>query len=153
MSGTSCSPNGSLSCSAEGGGLLAPAREVAAAASFWVLAASHRHHSGDHGIAWRQSSGAVAFTPDPFPLGQRWRLLRSHTRAIDCAARQRLECQVVSRIFRTFDLVERHPALAHVVMAPLICWSLSSSMLRYLFVDHAVPAMWRSLAAARLSAD
>ena len=45
------------------------------------------------------------------------------------------------------------PALAHVVMAPLICWSLSSSMLRYLFVDHAVPAMWRSLAAARLSAD
>jgi hypothetical protein len=34
-------------------------------------------------------------------------------------------------------------------MAPLICWSFSSSMLRYLFVDHAVPAMWRSLAAAR----
>src|SRR5260221_13819165 len=26
-------------------------------------------------------------------------------------------------------------------------------MLRYLLVDHAVPAMWRSLAAARLSAD
>jgi hypothetical protein len=50
-------------------------------------------------------------------------------------------------------LAERHPALAHAVMAPLICWSLSSSMLRYLFVDHAVPAMWRSLAAARLSAD
>jgi hypothetical protein len=60
---------------------------------------------------------------------------------------------VVSRIFRTFGLAERHPALAHAVMAPLICWSLSSSMLRYLFVDHAVPAMWRSLAAARLSAD
>ena len=60
---------------------------------------------------------------------------------------------VVSRIFRTFSLAERHPALAHAVMAPLICWSLSSSMLRYLFVDHAVPAMWRSLAAARLSAD
>src|SRR5262249_18866806 len=58
---------------------------------------------------------------------------------------------VVSRIFRTFSLAERHPALAHAVMAPLICWSLSSSMLRYLFVDHAVPAMWRSLAAARLS--
>jgi hypothetical protein len=52
-----------------------------------------------------------------------------------------------------FRLAERHPALAHAVMAPLICWSLSSSMLRYLFVDHAVPAMWRSLAAARLSAD
>ncbi len=52
-----------------------------------------------------------------------------------------------------FRLAERHPALAHAVMAPLICWSLSSSMFRYLVVDHAVPAMWRSLAAARLSAD
>src|SRR5262249_37468648 len=38
-------------------------------------------------------------------------------------------------------------------MAPLICWSFSSSMFRYLLVDHAVPAMCRSLAAARLSAD
>ena len=47
----------------------------------------------------------------------------------------------------------RHPALAHAVMAPLICWSFSNSMFRYLLVDHAVPAMWRSLAAARLSAD
>jgi hypothetical protein len=28
---------------------------------------------------------------------------------------------VVSRIFRTFGLAERHPALAHAVMAPLIC--------------------------------
>src|SRR5262249_38310344 len=37
-------------------------------------------------------------------------------------------------------------------MAPLICWSFSNSMFRYLLVDHAVPAMWRSLAAARLSA-
>src|SRR5262245_5170003 len=63
------------------------------------------------------------------------------------------QIEVVSRIFRTFNLAERHPALGHAVMAPLICWSLSSSMLRYLFVDHAVPAMWRSLAAARLSAD
>jgi hypothetical protein len=54
---------------------------------------------------------------------------------------------VVSRIFRTFNLAERHPALAHAVMAPLICWSWSSPMLRYLFVDHAEPAMWRSLAA------
>jgi hypothetical protein len=61
--------------------------------------------------------------------------------------------QVVSRIFRTFGLAERRPTLAHAVMAPLICWSFSSSMLRYLLVDHAVPAMWRSLAAARLSAD
>ena len=52
-----------------------------------------------------------------------------------------------------FRFAERRPALAHAVMAPLICWSLSNSMFRYLFVDHAVPAMWRSLAAARLSAD
>src|SRR5262249_19850046 len=52
-----------------------------------------------------------------------------------------------------FRLAERHPALAHAVMAPLICWSFSNSMFRYLLVDHAVPAMWRSLAAARLSAD
>ena len=44
---------------------------------------------------------------------------------------------VVSRIFRTFNLAERHPALGHVVTASLICWSLASSMLRYLFVDHA----------------
>src|SRR5215831_11842646 len=60
--------------------------------------------------------------------------------------------KVVSRIFRTFGLAERHPALAHAVMAPLICWSFSNSMFRYRLVDHAVPAMWRSLAAARLSA-
>ena len=60
---------------------------------------------------------------------------------------------VVSRIFRTFNLAERHPDLGHAVMAPLICWSFSNSMFRYLLVDHAVPAMWRSLAAARLSAD
>ena len=52
-----------------------------------------------------------------------------------------------------FRLAERHPALAHAVMAPLICWSFSNSMFRYFLVDHAVPAMWRSLAAARLSAD
>jgi hypothetical protein len=28
---------------------------------------------------------------------------------------------VVSRLFRTFGLAERHPALAYAVMAPLIC--------------------------------
>src|SRR4029450_11658933 len=49
-------------------------------------------------------------------------------------------------------LAERRPALAHPMMAPLICWSFSNSMFRYLLVDHAVAAMWRSLAAARLSA-
>jgi hypothetical protein len=30
---------------------------------------------------------------------------------------------VVSRVFRTFGLAERHPVLAHAVMAPPICWS------------------------------
>ena len=32
-------------------------------------------------------------------------------------------------------------------------WSFSSPMFKYRLVDHAVPAMWRSLAAARLRAD
>jgi hypothetical protein len=48
---------------------------------------------------------------------------------------------------------ERRPALTQAVMAPLICWSFSNSMFKYRLVDHAVPAMCRSLAAARLSAD
>jgi UDP-2,3-diacylglucosamine pyrophosphatase LpxH len=48
---------------------------------------------------------------------------------------------------------ERHPSLAQAVMAPFMCWSFNSSMLRYRFVDHAVPATCRSLAAARLRAD
>jgi hypothetical protein len=60
---------------------------------------------------------------------------------------------VVSRIFRTLVWAERRPALAQAVIAPLICWSFSSSMFKYLLVDHAVPAMCRSLAAARFSAD
>src|SRR6266566_6433174 len=47
----------------------------------------------------------------------------------------------------------RPQRFAAPVMAPLICWSFSSSMFRYLLVDHAVPAMCRSLAAASLSAD
>jgi hypothetical protein len=36
----------------------------------------------------------------------------------------------VSRVFRTLFWAERHPALAYAVMAPLICWSLSSSMFK-----------------------
>ena len=60
---------------------------------------------------------------------------------------------VVSRIFRTLVWAERRPALAQAVIAPLICWSFSSSMFKYLLIDHAVPAMCRSLAAARFSAD
>jgi hypothetical protein len=35
---------------------------------------------------------------------------------------------------------ERRPDRAQAVMA-LICWSFSSSMLRYLLVDHSLPAM------------
>src|SRR5262245_31351180 len=38
-------------------------------------------------------------------------------------------------------------------MTPLICWSFSSSMFRHLSLEHAVPAMWRNLSAARLRAD
>jgi hypothetical protein len=37
---------------------------------------------------------------------------------------------VVSRVFRTFGLAERLPSLAYAVIAPLICWSFSSSMFR-----------------------
>jgi hypothetical protein len=72
---------------------------------------------------------------------------------LDHRGRRGLLLRVVSRIFRTFGLAERRPALAHAVTAPLIYCSFSNSMFRYLLVDHAVPAMWRSLAAARLSAD
>src|SRR5215813_1533410 len=66
---------------------------------------------------------------------------------------QHLETEGSVQNLSHFRLAERHPALAHAVMAPLICWSFSNSMFRYRLVDHAVPAMWRSLAAARLSAD
>jgi hypothetical protein len=34
---------------------------------------------------------------------------------------------------------ERRPSLAQAVTAPLICWSFSSPMFRYLLVDHPVP--------------
>ena len=43
--------------------------------------------------------------------------------------------------YEHFRLAERRPALAHAVLVSLISWSFSNSMLRYLFVDHAVPAM------------
>jgi hypothetical protein len=45
----------------------------------------------------------------------------------------------MSRIFRTWAWAERRPALAQAAMAPLIRWSFSGSMFRYLLVDHAVP--------------
>jgi hypothetical protein len=35
---------------------------------------------------------------------------------------------------------ERRPDRAQLVMA-LICWSFSSSMFKYLLVDHSLPAM------------
>ena len=49
---------------------------------------------------------------------------------------------VVSRVFRTFGLAERRPALAQAVMAPLICWSFSSSMFKYLLVDISDERIW-----------
>ena len=60
---------------------------------------------------------------------------------------------VVHEIFAHLIWAERRPALAQAVMAPLICRSFSSSMFKHLLVDQAVPAMCRSLAAARLRAD
>jgi len=57
------------------------------------------------------------------------------------------------KIFSRFDLGWRRRALAQAVTAPLICWSFSSSMFKYLLVDQAVPAMCRRRAAARLKAD
>jgi hypothetical protein len=50
---------------------------------------------------------------------------------------------VASSVFRTLDWAEQRPALAQAVMAPVICWSFSSRMFRYLLLDQAVPAMWR----------
>jgi hypothetical protein len=41
--------------------------------------------------------------------------------AVAPSPRAAFEISVVSRIFRTFGLAERHPAPAHAVMAPLIC--------------------------------
>ena len=55
--------------------------------------------------------------------------------------------------FALLYLAERHPARAQALMAPLICWSFSSSMFKYLLVDHVLPATCRSLAAARLRVD
>ena len=56
-------------------------------------------------------------------------------------------------VWNRSQLRERRPGLAQAVTAALICWSFSNSRFRYRLVDHAVPAIWRNLAAARLSAD
>ena len=45
-----------------------------------------------------------------------------------------------SPVFAHLVWAERFPPLAQAVMAPLICWSFSSSMFKYRLVDHAVPA-------------
>jgi hypothetical protein len=76
------------------------------------------------------------------------RLDFSHSTSCDSAA-------VVSRVFRTLNWAERRPALAQAVGPShlLVRWSFSSSMFKYLLLDHAVPAMCRSLAAAKLRAD
>jgi hypothetical protein len=55
------------------------------------------------------------------------------------------------KIFSHFNLGWRRPALAQAVIAPLVCWSLSSSSM--FLVERALPAMCRKRAAARLRAD
>ena len=52
-----------------------------------------------------------------------------------------LELIKIDFFFTLSVLAVRHPALAQAVMAPLICWSFSSSMFKYLLVYHVVPAM------------
>jgi hypothetical protein len=54
----------------------------------------------------------------PYPARLR---CRHALAALSPASEERGALLVVSRIFRTFGLAERHPALAHAVMAPLIC--------------------------------
>jgi hypothetical protein len=51
------------------------------------------------------------------------------------------------KILLHFDLGWRRPAVAQAVMAPLICWSFSSSVFKYLLVEQAGPAMCRGHAA------
>jgi hypothetical protein len=55
--------------------------------------------------------------------------------------RAAVEAGKCPEFFAHLDWAERRPALAQAVMAPFICWSFSSLMFRYRFVDHAVPAM------------
>jgi len=50
------------------------------------------------------------------------------------------------------DLIGRLPAAAQAVSS-FCCFCINTSMLRYRLVDQVVPAMWRSLAAARLRQD
>jgi hypothetical protein len=50
--------------------------------------------------------------------------------------------KVMSRVFRTLIGAERRPTLGQAVVAPLICWSFSSSMFRYRLLDQSVPAMY-----------
>ena len=59
---------------------------------------------------------------------------------------------VVSRIFRKKFLAERCPSVAQAVSGSLVFCS-KISMFRYRLADQLVPAMWRSLAAARLRQD
>jgi hypothetical protein len=46
-----------------------------------------------------------------------------------------------------FNLGWRRKAVAQAAMAPLICWSFSSSVFKYLLVDQADPAICRRHAA------
>ena len=69
--------------------------------------------------------------PPPSPLVQRVvDGARQDVRRLTISVYERAGQQVVSRVFRTFGLAEQRPALAQAVMAPLICWSFSSSMFK-----------------------
>src|SRR5262249_43915258 len=116
-------------------------------------AARGRLHVGTNREVGRRVAPENAYPPS---LAQRALRRQSPKVGAVCPNRARTDLcgrSVMGVPTAIFRLAERHPALAHAVMAPLICWSFSNSMFRYLLVDHAVPVMWRSLAAARLSAD
>ena len=71
---------------------------------------ARRHMNAIHEL----EPGLISLVSFPhFGIGQRAMFLRTpHGNVL---------WEVVSRIFRTFNLAERHPALAHAMMAPLIC--------------------------------
>ena len=67
-------------------------------------------------------------------------LIVSMAGGLPSAAAEEPTHPVVSRVFRTLVWAERRPDRAQAIMA-LICCSFSSSMFRYLLVDHSLPAM------------
>src|SRR5262249_39370787 len=112
-----------------------------------------RLHVGTNREVGRRVAPENAYPPS---LAQRALRRQSPKVGAVCPNRARTDlcggCSVMGVPTAIFRLAERRPSLAHAMMASLICWSFSNSMFRYLLVDHAVPAMWRSLAAARPAA-